>query len=145
MAFRGTFEYSLDQKNRLTVPAKFRTALSEGVVLAKGVDPCVELWPPKDFDARMEAALAGRNPLSQDARRISAFFSANSQDAELDSAGRVGMPPFLGDHAALGKEVVVIGAGDHLQVWDRRAWADFNANLASEIGEITERLAHAGP
>jgi len=144
MAFRGTFDYSLDAKNRLTVPAKFRAALSEGVVLAKGVDPCVELWPPKDFDSRMEAALEGRNPLSRDARRIQAFFSANSQDVELDSAGRVGMPAFLSEHATLEKEVVVIGAGECLQVWDRGAWADFNANLAEEIGEITERLGHPG-
>jgi MraZ protein len=143
MAFRGTSEYSLDQKNRLTVPAKFRSALADDVVLAKGVDPCVELWPARDFDARMQAALANVNPLSQDHRRISAFFSANSEDAKLDSAGRIGMPSFLAEHAKLGKEVVVLGVGDHIQVWDRSAWADFNANLASEIGEITERIAHA--
>ncbi|MCW2966579.1 MAG: MraZ protein [Solirubrobacteraceae bacterium] len=142
MAFRGTFDYSLDQKNRLTVPAKFRAALSEGVVLAKGVDPCVELWSPKDFDARMATALEGRNPLARDTRRLSAFFSANSHDAELDSAGRIGMPPFLSDHGALGKDVVVIGAGDHVQVWNRQAWADFNATLAGEVEEITERLGH---
>lgn len=144
MAFRGTFDYSLDQKNRLTVPAKFRTALAEGVVLAKGVDPCVELWPPRDFDARMEAALAGRNPLSREARRLAAFFSANSQDAELDGAGRVGMPAFLAEHGGLSKDVVVIGAGDHLQVWDRQGWAQFNASLAGEVEEITERLGDAG-
>jgi MraZ protein len=144
MAFRGTFDYSLDSKNRLTVPARFRAALSEGVVLAKGVDPCVELWPPKDFEARMEAALEGRNPISREARRLNAFFSANSTDAELDSAGRVGMPGFLAEHASLGKDVVVIGAGDHVQVWDREAWARFNAALAGEVEEITERLSHAG-
>jgi MraZ protein len=142
MAFRGTFDYSLDQKNRLTVPAKFRAALSEGVVLAKGVDPCVELWPPKDFDARMTAALTGLNPLGREARRLNAFFSANSHDSELDSAGRVGMPPFLSEHGALGKDVVVIGAGDHAQVWSRQAWKDFNATLAGEVEEITERFDH---
>lgn len=144
MAFRGTFDYTLDAKNRLTVPAKFRTALAEGVVLAKGVDPCIEVWTPKDFDGRMAVALEGRNPLSPDARRISAFFSANSQDADLDSAGRVGVPGFLAEHAGLDKDVVVIGAGDCLQVWDRGGWADFNANLAAEIGEITERLGSPG-
>ena len=143
MAFRGTFDYSLDQKNRLTVPAKFRAALAEGVVLAKGIDPCVELWPPKDFDARMESALAGRNPLARETRRLSAFFSANSNDAELDSAGRVGMPSFLAEHASLTKDVVVIGAGDHIQVWDRKAWDDFNASLAGEVEQITENLGHA--
>jgi MraZ protein len=52
------------------------------------------------------------------------------------------MPPFLSDHGSLGKDVVVIGAGDHVQVWNRQAWADFNATLAGEIGEITERLGH---
>ena len=144
MAFRGTFDYSLDAKNRLTVPAKFRAALAEGIVLAKGVDPCIEVWSPKDFDARIAGALEGSNPLSADARRISAFFSAHSQDADLDSAGRVGVPSFLAEHAALDKEVVVIGAGECLQVWDRKAWAEFNANLAAEIGEITERLGNPG-
>ena len=144
MAFRGTFDYSLDQKNRLTVPAKFRAALAEGVVLAKGIDPCVELWPPKDFDARMQVALEGRNPLAKETRRLSAYFSANSTDVELDSAGRVGMPSFLSEHGELGKDVVVIGAGDHIQVWNRQAWADFNASLAGEVEQITENLGHAG-
>ena len=142
MAFRGTFDYSLDQKNRLTVPSKFRAALSEGVVLAKGVDPCVELWPPKDFDARMAAALTGLNPLGREARRLNAYFSANSHEVDLDSAGRVGMPSFLSDHGTVGKDVVVIGAGDHAQVWSRQAWKDFNATLAAEVEEITERFDH---
>ena len=144
MAFRGTFDYSLDAKNRLTVPAKFRAALADGVVLAKGVDPCIEVWTPKEFDGRIAGALEGTNPLSADARRIAAFFSANSQDADLDSAGRVGVPTFLAEHASLDKEVVVIGAGECLQVWDRKAWAEFNANLAAEIGEMTERLGTPG-
>jgi MraZ protein len=100
------------------------------------------LWAPKDFDARMATALEGRNPLARDTRRLSAFFSANSHDAELDSAGRIGMPPFLSEHGALGKDVVVLGAGDHVQVWNRQAWADFNATLAGEVEEITERLGH---
>ena len=144
MAFRGTFDYSLDQKNRLTVPAKFRAALAEGVVLAKGIDPCVEIWPPSAFEARTQGALAGLNPISADARRIKTFFSSNSDEVELDSAGRVGVSKFLIDHATLGKEVVVIGADDHAQIWDRQAWADFNATLAERIGEITERLGDAG-
>lgn len=142
MAFRGTFDYSLDAKNRLPIPPRFRATLAEGVVLAKGVDPCVEIWTPSDFDTRTAAALDGVNPLSGDARHIRAFFSANSHDTDLDSAGRVGVPPRLAEHAGLEKEVVVIGAGECLQVWDRQAWADFNADLAAQIGEMTERLGH---
>jgi len=142
MAFRGTFDYSLDQKNRLTVPSKFRAALSEGVVLAMGTAGCVEVWKPEDFDGRLEAAVAGKNPLSKEATKLREFFFANSHEAELDSAGRIPMPASLHTHAKLGKEVVVTGVGDHLQVWDRAAWAGYNAALAGEVDQIIEGLGH---
>ena len=144
MAFRGTFDYSLDQKNRLTVPAKFRAALAEGVLLAKGTQGCVEVWRPADFDERLEGALRNLNPLSKEATKLREFFNANSHDVELDSAGRVAMPASLQAHAKLDKEVVVTGVGDHLQVWDRTACADYNGRLAGEIDDIIESLGHPG-
>jgi MraZ protein len=142
MAFRGTFDYSLDQKNRLTVPAKFRAALAEGVVLAMGTAGCVDIWKPEDFDGRLEAALADKNPLSREATKVREFFFANSHEVDLDSAGRIAMPASLHAHAKLDKEVVVTGVGDHLQVWDRSKWADYNAGLVGEIDQIIENLGH---
>ena len=68
MAFRGTFDHTLDAKNRLTIPAKFRASLAGGVVLAKGIERCVQVWTPKAYDAYVTAALAGLNPLSEPAR-----------------------------------------------------------------------------
>jgi MraZ protein len=142
MAFRGTFDHSLDAKNRLTVPAKFRAALAEGVVLAKGLEPCVSVWAPREYDAYVSSALAGFHPVSQQAQKLRRFFAANSFDTELDAAGRVMLPNFLMDHAGLRKEVVVTGAGQSLEVWDRRAWADYNAALTTDVSEITATLAH---
>jgi MraZ protein len=144
MAFRGTFDYSLDAKNRLTVPAKFRASLSEGVVLAKGIERCVQVWTPKGFEAYTGAALQGVHPLSEQARKLTRFFSANSFDTDLDSAGRVMVPAFLLEHAALRKEVVVAGASECLEVWDRAAWADYNAALSDELPDITAAFGHAG-
>ena len=144
MAFRGTFDYSLDAKNRLTVPAKFRASLSEGVVLAKGIERCVQVWTPKAFEAYTGAALAGMNPLSEQARKLNRFFSANSFDTELDSAGRVMVPAFLLEHGQLRKEVVVTGAGDCLEVWDREAWGAYNASLSDELPDTTAAFGHAG-
>ena len=140
MAFRGTFDYSLDAKNRLTVPAKFRAALSDGVVLAKDIEHCINIWRPADYDEFTAEATQGLPRLSPDARRIRSYFAANAIDPELDSAGRVGVPPFLAEHAGLGKEVVVVGADDCLQVWDRKAWADYNTRLTTDISDITARL-----
>ena len=142
MTFRGTFDYSLDAKNRLTVPARFRAALSEGVVLAKGLDPCVALWTPSGYDAYTQASLAGFHPLSPEAQKLKRFFAANSLDTDLDAAGRVGVPPFLLEHAGLSKEVVVTGSGDALEIWDRTTWADYNAALASDVSDITASLGH---
>jgi MraZ protein len=142
MAFRGTFDYSLDAKNRLTVPARFRAALSEGVVLAKGLERCVAIWTPGAYDTYTQSSLAGFHPLSQEAQKLQRFFAANSFDTELDAAGRVMVPPFLIEHAGLAKDVVVTGAHDALELWDRTVWADYNAALASDVSEITALLGH---
>jgi MraZ protein len=142
MAFDGTAEYSLDAKNRLTVPARFRADFGAGLVLAKGIERCVSLWKPADYETFRGAALQGMHPLSPDARKLQTYFAANSMPAELDSAGRVMVPGFLMDHAGLAKEVTVIGAGDHLEVWDRGAWADFNQQLHDDVLSITSSLGH---
>lgn len=142
MIFRGTFDYSLDAKNRLTVPARFRAALAEGVVLAKGLERCVALWTPSGYDEYTQASLAGFHPLSPEAQKLKRFFAANSLDTDLDAAGRVMLPPFLLEHAGLSKEVVVTGSGDALEIWDRQTWADYNDALASDVSDITASLGN---
>ncbi|WP_205698702.1 division/cell wall cluster transcriptional repressor MraZ [Conexibacter sp. SYSU D00693] len=138
MAFDGTADYSLDAKNRLTVPARFRELLQDGVVLAKATEPCVAIWPKAGYDSYRRAALEGVHPMSQNATKLKRFFAANSQPTDLDSAGRVGVPQFLMDHANLGKEVTVIGADDHLEVWDRKAWTDYNESLTADVLAISQ-------
>src|SRR3954463_14618289 len=126
MAFRGTFDHTLDAKNRLTIPAKFRASLSEGVVLSKGIERCVQVWTPTAYDSYVETALAGMNPLSEPAGKLGRFFAANGLVSRLGAAGRVMVPSFLLDHGGLRKEVVVIGAADCLEVWALAPRADFN-------------------
>ena len=112
--------------------------------MAKGTEPCVALWTPEAYDAYTETILSGYNPLSEEADKIQRFFAANSHDTELDSAGRVGFPPFLLEHANLTKEVVVTGSRNRLEVWDRKAWADYNESLIADVKDIRGRLSHAG-
>src|ERR671929_431669 len=142
MAFRGTFDHTLDAKNRLTIPAKFRAVLADGVVLSKGIERCVQVWTPGGYDAYVSAALEGVHPLSQEARKLTRFFAANAIDTELDAAGRVMVPGFLLEHAGLQKEAVVTGAGDCLEVWDRGAWAAYNDALSAELPDITAAFGH---
>lgn len=141
-SFRGTFDYSLDQKNRLTVPAKFRALVEASVVLATGTDGCVEVWRPAEFDGQIATALAGRNPLSKEARQIRQWFFGNSHEVELDGAGRVAMPASLVAHAGIEKEVCVTGTGEHFQVWDRNRWASHKTELGGKIDDLIESLGH---
>ena len=140
MAFRGTFDHTLDAKNRLTIPARFRPELAGGVVLAKGLERCVAVWPPAAYERHTAAALEGFHPVSKKAQTLRRFFSANSIDTELDGAGRIMLPPFLLEHAGLRKEVVVTGADEALEIWDRATWAAYNDALASDVDEITASL-----
>jgi MraZ protein len=136
-SFTGQADYTLDAKNRLTVPARFRGALEGGLVLAKDIDPCVAIWPSAGYDEFRRAALQDVHPMSQRGRKIMTFLSANSMPASLDGAGRVPLPPFLMSHGNLEREVTVVGVGDHLQLWNRAAWTAYNDQLAADIFDIS--------
>ncbi len=142
MAFRGHFEHSLDAKNRLSIPARFRASFSSGIVLAKDPEPCVAVWTPETHEAIIERALAGSNPMGSQYRKLSRFYQGNSFEIDLDASGRVTLPPPLLAHAGIAKEVVVVGVGDHLEVWDKARWAREQDALDAEIEEVTESLGN---
>ena len=142
MAFRGHFDYTLDAKNRLNVPPKFRAAFSDGVVLAKWLEPCVAIWTPAAFEGFTESFLPDLNPVSAERRKLTRYFAGNSFDAELDAAGRVTLNPALIAHAGIEKEVVVVGVLDHLEVWARDRWLADQGQLDAEVIEIAEGLGH---
>ena len=142
MPFHGTFEHSLDAKNRLTVPATFRGELSGRVIVAKGVEPCIAVYAPAAYESFTRAQLGVRSPASADYRRIQRFYAANAFPAELDSAGRIVLPPGLMEHARLERDVVVIGADDRFEVWNRGEWDRYNADLTSAIENLSESLGH---
>lgn len=142
MAFRGHFEHSLDAKNRLSIPARFRTPFAAGIVLAKDPETCVAIWTPDTHEAIIERALAGYNPMGSQYRKLSRFYQGNSFEVELDANGRVTLPSTLLTHAGIEKEVVVVGVGDHLEVWDKGRWVREQDALDAEIEEVTENLGN---
>ena len=141
MAFRGHYDYSLDAKNRLNIPPRFRAAFSGGVLLARDPDPCVAIWAPDSFERYTESIIARLGPASSDRRKVTRFFAGGSFDTELDSAGRVTLNAPLLEHAGLSKEVVVVGNFDRVEVWDRERWTADQGNL-EEIVEMAEAVAH---
>jgi MraZ protein len=105
MGFNGYFEHSLDAKHRLSLPARFRTHYSSGLVLSQDPDACISVWPPELHQATVAQALEGKNPLTSEYKKLQRYFHGHSFDLELDSAGRVTLPPPLRTHARVDKEV----------------------------------------
>jgi MraZ protein len=141
LAFRGLYEHSLDSKDRLTIPARFRSALANGVVLSKGLDPCVDLYTPEGFERVSQTYLAPHSPFSADARKMRRRFHGGSYDEKLDAAGRVRLPKPLIDHAGLSGPCVIVGAGEHVEIWDGPTWARHEAEVDAAAAEIAESLA----
>ena len=143
MAFTGTFEHNLDTKNRLTIPSKFRGELSKGVYLSRAIENVISLYPAQTYTAMADQALAHfTNPLSAQARETRRLLFGTALQTELDSAGRVMLTPRLMEHAGIGREVVITGVGDCLEIWDRSAWADYDTGLTQRAPELTESLGH---
>ena len=137
----GEHEHTIDDKNRLTLPAKFRQAFADGVVLARGIERCLTAYPRNEWATSVESRLRELDPLSREGRLMQRYFYAGASEAELDKQGRVMVPATLGDYAGLGKEVVVAGIHDHLEIWDRAAWREHLDEIEGSAEDVAERLA----
>jgi MraZ protein len=137
----GAYEHTIDDKNRLTLPAKFRQAFADGVVVTRGLDGCLFAFRRADWDRLVESRLATLDPLSEEGRRLNRFFFSGAAEAELDKQGRVMVPAPLIEHASLGRDVVVAGVNDRLEIWDRAAWRKELAEVEGRAEHVAERLA----
>jgi MraZ protein len=138
--FYGEYEHSLDDKHRLTLPARFRPELAAGVVLARGIERNVDVYP-SDTWHRDVARIAELDSLNREAREMKRYVFSGAALSELDAQGRVLLPPHLVEHAGLEKDAVVIGVHDHVEIWDRATWAAHLSAIEGSAGDVAERLA----
>ena len=137
----GEHEHTIDDKNRLTLPAKFRQAFDEGLVLTRGIERCLSAYPRDNWTETVESRLRELDPLSKEGRVMQRYFFSGASEAELDKQGRVGIPTALIESAKLGKEVTVAGVYDHLEIWDRQTWRDQLTKVEGSAEDVAERLA----
>ena len=137
----GEHEHSLDDKNRLTLPAKLRGEFEDGVVVTRGLDGCLRAYPRNAW-AELATRIQSLDPLSEDARRMRRHFFAGAAQSELDKQGRMVIPSGLIEHAGLGREVTVAGVFDHLEIWDRAKWRTQLHEVEGSAEDVAERLAN---
>lgn len=141
--FLGTFEHSLDPKNRLSLPSRLRDKLEKAVVLSKGLDGCLELRTPEEF-SRYAAGLNSLSATKRDARMFVRQVFANAADVAIDSANRILIPAQLLSEGGLKKDVTIIGVGSKVEIWDKGAYAAFKAEADPQFEAVAEHLDAAG-
>jgi len=137
----GEFEHALDDKNRLTLPARLRSELGDHVVVTRGLDGCLTVWSAEEWQ-RLARRVGSLDPFSAEARTMQRFFFAAGVEAELDKQGRVVIPAKLLEETAIGREVTVTGIYDHLEIWDRAAWRAQRQTVEGSAEDVAQRLAN---
>jgi MraZ protein len=137
----GEFEHTIDDKNRLTLPARFRQELAEGLVVTRGMDGCLYAYAQEAWDRLVDSRLGSLDPLSPEGRKMQRFFFSAAAEATPDKQGRIMLPARLIEHAKLGRDVVVAGVYDHLEIWDRAAWREQMREVEGSAEHVAERLA----
>lgn len=137
--FIGEYTHTLDPKNRLSVPAKFRKELGRVVVLTRGLDRCLFVYPKKAWarEAERRAAHAGGTAAG---RGLARLFLAGAMEAEVDGAGRVLIPDHLKSFAGLSGKAVVAGVADRVEIWDEGAWQKYTAEIERDADAFAEKL-----
>lgn len=137
--FLGTHSPRLDDKGRLILPAKYREELAAGLVLTKGQDGCLYVFPAGEF-SRITDALRTAPVTAKAVRDYSRVLFASASDEELDRQGRITIPLGLREYARLDRECVVIGANTRLEIWDANAWASYLEQQEPAFSAATEEV-----
>ena len=138
--FTGEYNHTIDPKGRLIVPARFREELGEAFMITNGNDGCLNIYPEEAWETFLGKLQLLTN--TEYKRKIVRNFVSKANRVETDKQGRILIPPALRGYAGLEKDVVLAGAIDKIEVWDKKRWE--NETDADDIDDITEHLAELG-
>ena len=141
--FLGTHTPRLDENGRLILPARFRDDLAGGVVITKGQERCLYVFPTAEF-GRIADQLREQPMTHKAARAYGRVFFASAHDEIPDKQGRVTIPPHLREYAGLDRELVVIGASTRVEIWDKQAWETYLAESEDDFADIEEGVLPGG-
>lgn len=141
--FLGEYKHSLDVKGRMAVPAKFRSALAAGAIITRGLDRCLFIFNAEEWERLAQKLIA--LPIAQaNSRAFTRLMLSGASDVQIDVQGRILVPDYLRQYAALKKQVVVTGLYNRIEVWDKEEWEKYKRRTESASDEIAEKLGELG-
>ena len=138
--FIGEFQHNLDAKGRIVIPGKFRDELQNTFILARVLDGCLTIYSLKQWDKLFEEV--NKLPTTKKAaRQYIRMLTSTASDCTLDNQGRIQIPSFLSKMVNITKEVVIIGANDHIEIWDKATWDAYYLDASENFEEVAENLS----
>ncbi len=139
----GEYKHTLDPKKRLSLPSKWRKELGRELVITRGLDNCLFVYPLPEWQKITEKI--GQLPLGQaDTRSFNRFFLSGAVEVEVDSVGRILVPDFLKDFATLTTNVVIAGIYNRIEIWDEEKWTEYKRKIEAQADALAEKLGEIG-
>lgn len=139
----GEHTHTLDNKKRVALPSKFRRELGKKIILTRGLDECIFMYPLSTWRKVLEK-LEKLSTGWANSRDFNRFMLSGAVETEIDAAGRILIPDFLKEFAGLKTRVIVAGVGDRLELWDESAWENYKKRVAKEAPQLAEKLGEVG-
>jgi len=141
--FIGEYNHSVDAKKRLALPSKFRKDLGKNIVVTRGLDKCLFVYPMKTW--KELAQKLGTMPIGEaGTRSFVRLMLAGATDVNSDAQGRILLPEYLKEYAGVKKDVVVAGLFNRLEIWDEKKWSAYKEDAEKNTDEIAENLGKLG-
>lgn len=139
----GEYTHTLDEKNRMSLPVKFRKEMGKSVVVAPGLDNCLSIFTEKEW-SKISDKLADSSMLQTDNRNFSRFMFGQAVDTDVDASGRILIPEHLRRRSKLGSKVVVIGVQNRAEIWNEAAWNTYKKSIDTQADALAEKLGSIG-
>ena len=139
----GEYTHTLDDKNRMSLPVKFRKEMGKSVVVAPGLDNCLSIYTTKEWQ-RISAKLSDASMLASDNRSFSRFMFGQAIGADVDTNGRILIPENLKNRSGLTSKVIVIGVQNRVEIWNEKTWSDYKKVVEAEADALADKLGQIG-
>lgn len=139
----GEYLHTLDTKKRLSLPSKFRKEVGRRVVVTRGLDSCLFMFPEKAW-LKIAQKLSDLPVGQADTRGLSRFLLAGAVETEVDSAGRILIPEYLKEFAELRSRVVLAGVSDRIEIWNEKTWEEYKRRIEKGADQMAQTLGDMG-
>ncbi len=140
----GEYTHTIDDKNRVSMPAKFRSVLGKKLILAPGLDNCLFLFTDKEWQKISERLAVSSSMLSTDTRSFTRYMFGGASEVEVDSAGRILIPEFLRERASLKSKISMIGVQNRVEIWSEKNWSEYKKSVEKQADSLAEKLSSLG-